>query len=127
MNHYGSYSQPLYHCGFFFFFFFCGPHKEIIMLYDNYMFSYGRSSTNHLAPVLKCAVIKGNNTSYQTPLTPTCFRGVSLGGHSFMQQAQVSSWCLEPFKCQKVSVIGDPLAYGAGQGVNFNPQGEWTH
>lgn len=38
--------------------FFCGPHKEIIMLYDNYMFSYGRSSTNHLA-----AVIKGNNTS----------------------------------------------------------------
>lgn len=61
MNHYGSYSQPLYHCGFFIFF--CGPHKEIIMLYDNYMFSYGRSSTNHLAPVLKCAVIKGNNTS----------------------------------------------------------------
>lgn len=95
----------------FFFFFFCGPHKEIIMLYDNYMFSYGRSSTNHLAPVLKCAVIKGNNTSYQTPLTPTCFRGVSLGGHSFMQQAQVSSWCLEPFKCQKVSVIGDPLGF----------------
>lgn len=83
MNHYGAIHSLCITVDFFF----CGPHKEIIMLYDNYMFLYGRSSTNHLAPVLKCAVIKGNNTSYQTPLPDSYMFSWCLVGWSFIYAA----------------------------------------